>query len=119
MWCLVTQNALRSDEDFPLRSLESLISDHDKFIEAGGNPKNVKNFNNALRKPLFNIPLSQVSILLSQVTYIVIMKLHVYTVGVYTWATCLTGFVLSHLHTTGGRVPYIRYGINNTQLQQH
>ena len=60
LWCLITQNDIRLDDNFALRTLESIISDNDRFIHSGGNPKNVKNFNNALRKPIFNIPLTQV-----------------------------------------------------------
>jgi hypothetical protein len=60
LWCLVTQEKLRSDNDFSLRTLESIKSDNSRFIQSGGNPKNVKFYNNAIRTPIFNIPLTQV-----------------------------------------------------------
>ena len=55
LYCLCTNKAMdlpraeRLDDDTMLRTLESLSSDHERFLEAGGNPANGKLYNNALR----------------------------------------------------------------------
>ena len=38
-----------------------MTSDHSKFLQAGGNIKHAKYFNNVIDKAMFDIPLSQVS----------------------------------------------------------
>ena len=44
-----------------LRTIASLCYDHSRFMNAGGDLKLAKTFNNAIRQPLFlTIPLSQV-----------------------------------------------------------
>ena len=64
LWCTVRSSDLRVPLRLrgrsPARSLESLKSDHQRFVEAGSNIKNAKEFNNAIREPFFSIPLDQV-----------------------------------------------------------
>ena len=42
------------------RTLDTIINDNKRFVSAGGNIKRVKEFNNALYEPFFNLPLVQV-----------------------------------------------------------
>eukprot|EP00731_Ephydatia_muelleri_P033241 Em0026g61a len=66
LFCLITLDQLGMSVDrrgscVP-RSLDSIILDHQSFIEAGGNLKRAKWYNNCIHDPFFNIPLSQVFI---------------------------------------------------------
>ena len=54
--------AERLNDDTMLRTLESLSSDHERFLEADGNPANVKLFNNALRPAIAPVALRNVII---------------------------------------------------------
>eukprot|EP00731_Ephydatia_muelleri_P038374 Em0736g4a len=63
LFCLITLDQLGMSVDrrgscVP-RSLDSIILDHQSFIEAGGNLKRAKWYNNCIHDPFFNIPLSQ------------------------------------------------------------
>lgn len=44
----------------PERTIETLKEDNKRFINAGSNIKKAKLFNNAIRPPLFDIPVEQV-----------------------------------------------------------
>ena len=44
----------------PLRTLESLESDHQRFLEAGGDIKKAKEFNNVIGRAFFPISLDRV-----------------------------------------------------------
>ena len=44
------------------RTVQGMLDDNDRFVTAGGDPRNVKEFNNCLCKPFFNIPLTQVHV---------------------------------------------------------
>ena len=65
LWCHIASSSLK----IPLsvrgrsldRTLQTLRSDHDKFLQAGGNIKNAKHFNNEIDKAMFDIPLMQVT----------------------------------------------------------
>ncbi|XP_028518266.1 uncharacterized protein LOC114576217 [Exaiptasia diaphana] len=64
LWCLITQAELK----LPLserglkeeRTLEKLLRDYEKFKENGENIGRAKQYNNAIRPPLLNIPIDQV-----------------------------------------------------------
>ncbi len=61
--CLIIQSQLKLPPErrsIPLRTLASLLSDHARFMQSGGNVKLVKEYNNAVLPPFFNIPLEQV-----------------------------------------------------------
>ena len=40
--------------------LDTLARDHQRFLNAGGNVKKVKEYRNVLQKPFFEIPIEQV-----------------------------------------------------------
>ena len=70
LYCTITSEAMRTPVKergrAPLRSLDTLASDHLQFQTIGkGNLKNAKHYNNVIGNAFFDIPLSQVS------TYIV------------------------------------------------
>eukprot|EP00731_Ephydatia_muelleri_P022828 Em0015g411a len=63
LFCLITLDQLGMSVDrrgscVPC-SLDSIILDHQSFIEAGGNLKRAKWYNNCIHDSFFNIPLSQ------------------------------------------------------------
>ena len=66
-WCIGKHNC-SNDLKIPLdtrgrqtpRTLSSIKADYTKFAEAGGNLRLAKEYNNAIRKPLFDIPLDHV-----------------------------------------------------------
>lgn len=64
-----------------------------------GNPKNVKNFNNALHKPFFPIPLLQVNLSHTR-TCSQSFMIHV-LLGMHTWSTHFPRVVLSSLQAAG------------------
>ena len=45
---------------FTRRTLDTLAKDHKKFLAAGGNVKQVKEYHNVLQEPFFEIPIDQV-----------------------------------------------------------
>lgn len=45
-----------------LRTLENLHEQHQKFVDAGGDIKQAKNYFNVIQKAIFNIPIDQVNI---------------------------------------------------------
>ena len=55
---------------FPERTLEHIKQEHQRFMEAGGNLKDVKKFHNCIAEPLFDIPIDNVSISYSGVLVI-------------------------------------------------
>eukprot|EP00731_Ephydatia_muelleri_P007260 Em0003g1508a len=63
MFCTITSNEIQKPpskrQKCPNRSVESIISWNQKFLQAGGDAKKVKNFMNCISKPFFNIPLTQ------------------------------------------------------------
>ena len=65
LWCHIKSSDLKiplSDRGRSLdRTLQNLKSGNDKFLQAGGNIKNSKHFNNVIDKAMFDIPLTQVS----------------------------------------------------------
>ena len=65
LWCHIKSSDLKiplSDRGrSPDRTLQNLKSDNHKFLQAGGNIKNAKHFNNVIDKAMFDIPLTQVS----------------------------------------------------------
>ena len=66
LYCTIDKDSLRvplaERGPFPARTLETLESDHARFMAAGGNLKNAKMFNNAIGTAFFNIPLTQASL---------------------------------------------------------
>ncbi|KAL5517678.1 hypothetical protein EMCRGX_G003271 [Ephydatia muelleri] len=64
MFCTITSNEIQKPpskrQKSPNRCVESIISWNQKFLQAGGDAKKVKNFMNCISKPFFNIPLTQV-----------------------------------------------------------
>ena len=66
LYCTIDKDHLRvplaERGPFPARTLHTLESDHASFMASGGNLKNAKHFNNAIRSPFFKIPLTQVSL---------------------------------------------------------
>ena len=64
LFCCATREEIQMDKENRLstiRTLETLDNDHRKFLESGGNLKNVKNFNNVIEQRIFNVPLNQVN----------------------------------------------------------
>ena len=67
LYCDITsekmQIPLKDRRPSERRTLASLERDHYQFSTVGGgNIKNAKQYNNVISKPLFNIPVSQVSL---------------------------------------------------------
>lgn len=63
LWCLVTLGDLISPTSgriFPKRSLQSIIRDHQRFVESGGNLKKAQQYHNCIQEPFFNIELTEV-----------------------------------------------------------
>jgi len=64
LWCTIRNTQLKvplhTRGRLPSRSLESLRADHQRFLDAGGNLKKAKEFNNAIAEPFFSIPLQNV-----------------------------------------------------------
>ena len=88
LYCLIaTQDSYLPYENQPvvqLRTLESIKRDHDRFIEAGGNLKKVKDYNNCPMEAIFDIPLDQV------INIIVLLPPSTYSVGQRAKADGLT-----------------------------
>ena len=66
LWCDIRSDQLkipRADRQrLKKRTLESLKSDHDDFLKAGGDLKKAKLYNNAISQHFFDIPLTQVHV---------------------------------------------------------
>ena len=60
LYCTASKDQIQVNTEVPLRSLESLNSDHERFLQSGGNLKIVQKFNNVMQKPFFKVPLIQV-----------------------------------------------------------
>ena len=65
LWCHIRSDQLKlqpaSRGPIQPRSTHSIVSDHDRFMAAGGNIKNAKSFNNCISRPFFpQLYLSQV-----------------------------------------------------------
>ncbi len=97
LWC----HTVSSDLKLPLaqrvgtgkttpRTLESLRSDHQSFLAAGGRLDDAKYHHNVIEDHFFNIPLENV---LSSST-----KVHPYIIlGMYSWSAPLTWYLQSDL----------------------
>ena len=44
------------------RTLDTILLDHQNFMDVGGDIKRAKEYNNCIQDPFFNIPLSQVNV---------------------------------------------------------
>ena len=66
LWCLIKSSEMKIPLSSRGRSItwtvEGILDDHDRFVNAGGDPKKVKEYNNCLSRPFFSIPLSQVQL---------------------------------------------------------
>ena len=68
LWCHIRQDQLKSEITPALlassnfRTLDTIINDHNRFVANGGDHKKVKDYNNALYEPFFDIPLDQVHV---------------------------------------------------------
>ncbi|KAI8481626.1 hypothetical protein Bbelb_406270 [Branchiostoma belcheri] len=67
LWCEETRSRIQlpksERQTCPKRTLESLSSDYNRFLEEGqGNIKKAKNFKNVIAPPMFEIPLNQVCV---------------------------------------------------------
>ncbi|CAH1248628.1 Hypp8324 [Branchiostoma lanceolatum] len=67
LWCEETKTGIRQPKSerqtCSKRTLDSLYSDHKRFLEQGqGNIKKAKNFKNVIAPPMFDIPLNQVCV---------------------------------------------------------
>ena len=64
LWCTISKADLKVPLSIrgrsPARSLETLKEDHKKFMDAGGNIKTAKQYNNVIGTALFPIPLDRV-----------------------------------------------------------
>ena len=68
LWCLITSSDLkkpladrqRSMNPTPLRTLDSLRSDHQSFMSAGGILNDAKEHNNVIGELFFDIPIENV-----------------------------------------------------------
>ena len=66
LFCTITKAEMQElHQPYPIRTLESLKLDFQKFEADGANLKNAKFYNNAIDNPLFNIPLDQVTVIIS------------------------------------------------------
>ena len=52
----------QSADNHTLRTLQSLSADYERFVNTGGNPSNVKQFNNVLRSVILPISVANVVI---------------------------------------------------------
>ena len=80
LWCLIKGEQLAIPQQqrgsVMLRTTESIVEDHHRFLADGGNIKKAKYFNNAIGLPIFPIiPLSQVRILPYKCTCIYIQNI--------------------------------------------
>ena len=114
LWCHITSASLK----IPLsvrgrslnRTLQTLRSDHDKFLQAGGNIKNAKHFNNVIDKAMFDIPLMQVRHKNDMLNIIAIILLHTY---IYRFAFQAYISPWVYLKESG---PYSRTAVPNLTL---
>ncbi len=64
LWCIIRSADLKVPlcvrGHSPLRSLQTLMEDHKKFVDAGADLKKAKEFNNVIGKAFFPIPLEKV-----------------------------------------------------------
>eukprot|EP00731_Ephydatia_muelleri_P002046 Em0001g2046a len=64
LYCLTTSDELHlqpSIESLDLRTIDSILHDHRRFMQCGGDRRKAKEFNNVIHEPFFkSIPLSQV-----------------------------------------------------------
>ena len=74
LWCLITSSRLKEPlaqrGRLPERSLDSLTSDHSKFVSSGGDIRNAKSYNNVIENYFFDIPLENVGEYAVNITYI-------------------------------------------------
>ena len=75
------------DEPGDLRTFGSLKKDHQRFMDAGGDEKKMKDFNNVINTCIINEPDSVFAI-----DRIPIPELHVYLIMVTSICTCLKEF---------------------------
>ena len=58
MWCTIRNTQLKVPLNtrgrLPSRSQESIREDHQRFLDAGGDIRKAKDFNNAIGEPFFN-----------------------------------------------------------------
>ena len=80
LYCLTTSDELHLQppiENLDLRTIDSILHDHRRFMQCGGDRRKAKEFNNVIHEPFFkSIPLSQV-ILNLFVCHIVYLNLKV------------------------------------------
>ena len=102
LYCLTTSDELHlqpSIESLDLRTIDSILHDHRRFMQCGGDRRKAKEFNNVIHEPFFkSIPLSQV-ILNLFVCHIVYLNLKVCPPGLHiTLGIFLKLFVLMEDH---------------------
>ena len=65
LWCTIPSSHLKlplhQRGAYPVRTLSSLKEDHAKFVAAGGNISQAKNYNNVISSPIFDIEIDQVN----------------------------------------------------------
>ena len=85
LWCLVTLDELISPsmKCYELRTLETIISDYQRFLQSGGNIKHAQRYNNCVHEPFFNIALTEVQYILIQYTLYHISKYQVCIPGLH------------------------------------
>lgn len=64
LWCVIKSSdmhiPLSSREDSRRRTVQGIVDNHKRFMQAGGDIKKAKEYNNCISEPFFFIPLSQV-----------------------------------------------------------
>ena len=64
LWCTIKGSDLKvplhERGRFPPRTLDSIKADNERFVQAGGNLRRAKMFNNAIGQPFFAIPIDNV-----------------------------------------------------------
>jgi hypothetical protein len=83
----------------PKRTVEHIIADNEKYKKAGSPLKKAKAFNNAIGKPFFNVPLTQVRMLYTILIQFLTDKYTMYIsiiLQMYTYISLLITFSFAY-----------------------
>ena len=101
LYCLTTSDKLQlqpSIESLDLRTIDSILHDHCRFMQCGGDRRRAKEFNNVIHEPFFkSIPLSQVILIIFVCHIVKISQLK----GLSTWASHYFGYIFEALCLDG------------------
>ena len=61
LWCHIPSCDVKTPlGSYPLRTLAGIKQDHTHFVQAGGDIRKAKHFNNVIQQPIFDVEIDQV-----------------------------------------------------------